>query len=132
LGGTDVRPCATRRGREAESISASYLEEQGIVLLSRNYRGPVGEIDIIGIDSGMVCFIEVRSRQSSRFVDPISTISPAKQQRIINTAVAFLIRAYDGKFQKYPCRFDVIILIVKTPKMPRVTWVKDAFRLPAY
>jgi len=130
LGGSDFRPSATRRGREAESISASYLEEQGIALLSRNYRGPVGEIDIVGIDSGVICFIEVRSRQSSAFIHPIETISPVKQRRIIKTAVAFLMQEYDGRFQTYPCRFDVVVLIVPILGLPKITWIKDAFRLP--
>lgn len=44
-----------------EAIVAKYLRNKGFIVLTRNYRLPYGEIDIVASKAGVVHFIEVKS-----------------------------------------------------------------------
>ena len=37
-------------GRYGEDVAARYLQDSGLVLIDRNWRGPSGEIDLIAPD----------------------------------------------------------------------------------
>ena len=47
-------------GLLAENLAASYLIEQGLKLLVKNYHCRFGEIDLIMQDKNTLVFIEVR------------------------------------------------------------------------
>jgi Holliday junction resolvase-like predicted endonuclease len=50
------------KGQWAESVATRYLTGSGWRILKRNYRTPIGEIDIVAEDqSGLCHFIEVKS-----------------------------------------------------------------------
>lgn len=124
-----MKHSASEMGRYAEQVSVLYLRQKGVLLLSRNYRGPHGEIDIIGLDADTVCFIEVRSRRHAKFADPILTIMSKKQQRIIKTALCFLSQNCNLNIRNYPCRFDTITLIIPDDRPRELVWTKSAFQL---
>ena len=46
-------------GNQGEIMAASFLEENGIQILERNYRNRFGEIDIVVRDGNILLFIEV-------------------------------------------------------------------------
>ena len=48
-------------GKRAEDLAVSYLESIGYKIIEKNYKTKLGEIDIIGKESGCICFVEVRS-----------------------------------------------------------------------
>ena len=51
-----------------EEIAADYLVSQGVMILERNYRNWLGEIDLIGMTAdGWLIFVEVKYRSSERF-----------------------------------------------------------------
>ena len=56
------------RGDRGEAAVADWLQARGCCLLERQFRCRYGEIDLIARDrEGTVCFIEVKTRSSSRF-----------------------------------------------------------------
>ena len=56
------------RGDRGEAAVADWLQARGCCLLERQFRCRYGEIDLIVRDrEGTVCFIEVKTRSSSRF-----------------------------------------------------------------
>lgn len=122
---------ASETGRIAEDASAQFLQQQGVQLLRRNYRGPSGEIDLIGIDVDTVCFVEVRARKNDKFLNPVASISSGKQRRIVDTARYFISQQPFAGISGNPCRFDVIVLIYQRVHGPLLTWYKDAFRVPS-
>ncbi len=124
-----MKHSASEMGRYAEQVSALYLQQKGVLLLSRNYRGPHGEIDIIGLDADTICFIEVRSRRHAKFADPILTIINKKRQRIINTALYFLSQDISLEIRNFPCRFDTITLVIPSGEPGELVWTKSAFQL---
>ncbi len=109
----------------AENAAASYLQNQGFHILERNYRSRFGEIDIIAEDKGELVFVEVRSREGTRFGLPQETVNWAKQQKIRNMAARYLKEK--GLWQKN-CRFDVIgVLIDENQKIKSLELIRDAF-----
>ena len=115
---------AHETGKLAENIAFDYLVQRGLSLLTRNYRCPFGEIDIIMEQGNIVTFIEVRYRKNNRYLAPIETINPQKCTRIINTGLHYLQGNRDAL--KKPCRFDVIT-VSGNLQSPDIMWIKNAF-----
>ncbi len=60
----DNSPAHQRTGRRGEEDVYFYLRRRGYVMVARNFRSPNrrGEIDLIGWDNDVLCFIEVKTR----------------------------------------------------------------------
>lgn len=77
-------------GRKGEDIAASYLERQGCEILARNYRCRYGEIDIIALDHGILCFVEVKTRSRSDFGRPCQAVDWKKEVHIKRCAYSYM------------------------------------------
>ena len=53
-------------GRHGEELAARHLIEQGLVVLDRNWRCDVGEVDIVARDGDALVVCEVKTRRSRR------------------------------------------------------------------
>lgn len=72
-------------GEQSESLASSFLEEEGFMIIKRNYFArKLGELDIIASKEGILHFIEVKASQTS--YDPIYNLRPAKLRKMINSA----------------------------------------------
>lgn len=59
-----------------EEIAADYLVSQGVMILERNYRNWLGEIDLIGMTAdGWLIFVEVKYRSSERSGSPLAAVN---------------------------------------------------------
>jgi len=67
-------------GKDSESLAVKYLKKQRYKILEKNYRTPVGEIDIIAKHKGVIVFVEVKARRSDRFGDPKGAVTYKKQR----------------------------------------------------
>ena len=112
-------------GQHYEALACSFLEQQGLTLLTSNFHSRLGEIDLIMLDGDTLVFIEVRFRQASQFASAAESITQAKQQRIINTAKMFL--AKNKAYQQCFCRFDVIAIELDSAQEAQYHWLKAAF-----
>jgi len=95
-----------RLGQQGEDRALAYLQQQGLRLLERNFRCKTGELDLIMQQSGTLVFVEVRQRASSRFGGAATSVTPAKQQRLLRAAQYFLLRYAELP----PCRFDLLAI----------------------
>lgn len=93
-------------GAQAEAAAEAYLADHGLVPLTRNYRAPTGEIDLVMRAGDCVVFVEVRARSRSTFGGALASISAAKRRRIVRTAQHYLQRHRLGERQAV--RFDVM------------------------
>jgi len=108
------------QGVKSEKQALSYLQEQGLSLVCRNYYCRFGEIDLIMRDRDTLVFIEVRYRKNSDFGGALASISKGKQAKIIKTA-----RHYLAQLETEPyCRFDAIA-IEQHANAPQ--WIQNAF-----
>ena len=92
-----------RLGNRGEDAAAAFLERRGYTIVERNYRCPLGEIDLVAIDGTTVVFVEVKLRYD-RFA-AYEAVHPRKQARISRAAFDFLLRR--GMLAR-PARFDVV------------------------
>jgi putative endonuclease len=96
-------------GKQGEEVVAQWLIACGGRVLHQRWRSKIGEIDIIGIESGTLLFIEVKTRNRSNWdADGLLAITPQKQAKIVSTAELFLLK--HPYLAEYPCRFDVAIV----------------------
>jgi len=108
LGAQAAQPSSKKIGDAAEDEALQYLQDQGLRLLTRNYRTPGrggGEIDLVmrGAD-GTLVFVEVRKRLSARHGGAAASVGWVKQKRIVRAAQHYLL----GLARLPPCRFDVV------------------------
>ena len=94
-------------GDQSETLATQFLEQEGFVILERNYFArKLGEIDIIAQQEDVLHFIEVKSGKSETF-DPIYNVTPAKLRKVINSAHYYL------KVKQLDVAFSVDALIVR-------------------
>jgi putative endonuclease len=116
------RASTKKVGDAAEDEALLYLQQQGLRLITRNYRTPGrggGEIDLImrAPDSTLV-FVEVRRRKSSVHGSAAASVGRGKQRRVVLAAQHYLLHLRSLP----PCRFDVIEV---TPE--GCHWLRAAF-----
>ncbi|SCC17690.1 YraN family protein [Kosakonia oryziphila] len=104
-----------------EAKARRWLESKGLRFLAANVRERGGEIDLIMRHKTTTVFIEVRYRRSSRFGGAASSITRAKQVRLLQTARLWLAR-HNGSFDTVDCRFDVVACTEND-----VEWIQNAF-----
>lgn len=113
------------QGAAAEDVACRYLEAQGFVLVTRNFRCRGGELDLIMRDGEYLVFIEVRSRSYTRYGAPAESVTRTKQRRLLRAAALYLQR----QRQDLPCRFDVVAILQASNHEPQIEWIRDAFQL---
>lgn len=103
-------------GSGTEFLAAQYLSERGYTIRRRNYAARGGEIDIIAEKDGVVAFVEVRFRQSTRFGTPAETVTLAKRRRITRTALNFMAENR-ASLEGRAFRFDVISMSMEDGRL---------------
>jgi putative endonuclease len=104
-------------GQAGESLAADTLQQQGYKVLTRNYRTPYGEVDLIAKDGDTLVFLEVKLRRSEFFGPPQAAVNTAKQRHLIRAAQYYLSRqgTADIKF-----RFDVVAITL-SGRQPQIS-----------
>ena len=77
-------------GNEGEGRAAAVLTKRGYKILSKNYRTPFGEIDIIAEEKDCLVFIEVKTRRGSSFGTSLEAVDSRKKLHIIRSAQMYL------------------------------------------
>jgi putative endonuclease len=117
-------PATTQIGHAAESAACRYLEDQGLILLARNYRSRFGEIDLIMRDQTTLVFVEVRQRRSEAYGTPAETVGVRKQAKLRATAEHYLQQ--NPQESQKPCRFDIVAITDDT-RGQQTQWLRNAF-----
>jgi putative endonuclease len=77
-------------GSYGERVAAQRLVEQGMVLVDRNWRCELGEVDLVLRDGDVLVFCEVKTRSSSAYGHPLEAVTPAKGERLRRLAVRWV------------------------------------------
>ena len=105
---------STRKlGLYGEDLACKYLQAKGYVILERNFRcRRFGDIDIVASKPGVLSFIEVKTRRSSRYGKPAEAVNLAKQRKIYRVAQYYL--QMRGLASRIPVlSFDVVEIIIE-------------------
>ena len=84
----EKRPQHLRIGTRGEEDAYFYLRKLGYTLVARNFRSPRcrGEIDLIGWDGDVLCFIEVKTRTSLAIKPPEAAVDRHKRRELAEVA----------------------------------------------
>ncbi len=122
------KPSHLALGQHGEAEAYFYLRRLGYRIVATNFRVPHdrGEIDLIGWDNDVLCFIEVKTRTDDSFAPPSTAVTKAKQKHILSVAKAYL-RRLPGDVRP-SCRFDVVSVVPsQTGGPPALSLRKGAF-----
>lgn len=115
------KQAAYRKGCQAEDQAASMLCHKGYRILSRRYRSPAGEIDLVAANGQHLAFVEVKARRN--LVEAAWSITPRQQRRIADAA-GYWLQSYP-EYQNLSMSFDAVLIA-----SPHVSeYIPDAFRL---
>jgi putative endonuclease len=137
---TQTRLSTSNVGIEGERLASAFLKREGYQLAAANFKVPVGrnmrgsvvtgEIDLIGYDGAILCFIEVKTRTSAEFAAPETAVNLRKQRQIIRTARMYrkIFRLRDVRY-----RYDVVSVILPAEERPAIEvlkgyWDEQRFR----
>ena len=138
-------------GKRGEEAAYFHLRKLGYVIVARNWRSRrrKGEIDLIGWDKDVLCFIEVKTR-GTRDVKPAEAAVDRPKQRELNAMAreylwrmsrtsknAFANSATDKSLHSSEivshrvCRFDVVSIYYEGEKheVTEITLFQNSFRM---
>jgi putative endonuclease len=102
----DQSPEHQKTGRRGEEAAYFYLRKSGYTMVARNFRSAKcrGEIDLIGWEDDVLCFIEVKTR-TTRDVKPGEAAVDRHKRREIAAVARDYLRRSPPSCQ---WRFDVV------------------------
>jgi putative endonuclease len=102
----DRKPEHLRIGQRGEEAAYFHLRKLGYTMVARNFRSPRcrGEIDLIGWEKDVLCFVEVKTR-STRDVKPAEAAVDRHKRREVAAVVREYLRGFPLSCQ---WRFDVV------------------------
>lgn len=111
-------------GSEGERAALEWYVRRGFRLVARNWRCPLGELDLVVRRGTLLAFVEVKTRSGDAFGGPFEAVNWRKQHKLRQLGEAFLAaNARDGL--RY--RFDVASVIPSGTGRPAVHVYEDAF-----
>ena len=110
-------------GNFGEELAAEEIQRQGMEILARNWRCPLGEIDIIARKDGLVAVIEVKTRRGRSAGTPEQAVDDQKQRKLCKLAQCYIESiGWEGEV-----RIDVVGVELSTSgELLRVTYWPDA------
>jgi putative endonuclease len=119
-------PPHQRTGRRGEEDAYFYLRRLGYVMVARNFRSSRrrGEIDLIGWDKNVLCFIEVKTRTTHDVKPAEAAVDRDKQRGLAAVADEYLRHSVP------PCewRFDVVTVYYEPQSsQPLIELFRNAF-----
>jgi putative endonuclease len=112
----------TAQGRRAlgqwgEQLAARWLSEAGLVILDRNWRCDLGEIDIVARSGDALVVVEVKTRTTDVFGPPEAAVTPAKADRLRRLTARWLA---EHSLSAREVRIDVVSIFVPHRGEPEV------------
>lgn len=77
-------------GAYGERVAERFLVDAGLVVLERNWRCPLGEIDIVARDGDCLVVCEVKTRSTTAYGHPLEALSRRKVARLRKLAYAWV------------------------------------------
>jgi putative endonuclease len=111
-------------GKLGEKAAQKFLKKRGYRIRETGFRCRHGEIDIIAQKKECLVFVEVRTKSNLEFGTPEESITQAKKERLIASALT-----YTATHQNAPClwRIDVVAIELDEKGKPsRIGHIENA------
>lgn len=124
--GDSDQPSNIRLGNLGEQAASEHLSRKGMRLLTKNYRTPRGEIDLVFRDRNCLVFVEVKTRSEGAYTRPAHAVDIRKQRRISLAAQTYL-RRIDTPRPVW--RFDVVEVYLESERISRIQHLRNVFEM---
>ena len=111
-------------GRAGEDAALAVFERRGYALVARNWRHPLGELDLVLLRRGTLVVCEVKTRTGAAFGGGYEAVTRSKRRTLRRLAEAFLQQQGVGVEQ---VRFDVASVWMPPGGHADVEVFEDAF-----
>ena len=111
-------------GKTGEEIAQQFLIDKGFIILAKNWRFRNVEIDIVAQKNNFISVVEVKTRSSNAFGEPITFVNKQKQKLLIQGAEWF---CEQKNINDVEINFDIISIIIKKDNTHSIEHVENAF-----
>jgi len=111
-------------GATGENLARHFLKRKGYKIIDTNYRCREGEIDIIARKKDCLVFIEVRTKASTDFGSPEESVTFAKRDKLISSALTYLSE-HQGLPESWRIDF-VAVELDQNGKTKRIELIENA------
>lgn len=108
-------------GGYGEASAARHLVAQGLVVLDRNWRCELGELDLVLRDGTVLVFCEVKTRTTDAFGSPLESVTPAKVARLRRLGARWLAE-HEMRIERV--RLDLVGVLLRPQGGVRVEHVR--------
>lgn len=112
-------------GAFGEELALKKIKRLGYRSILRNYRCPLGEVDLIARDGDTLVFIEIKTRKGKPVGYAKEAVNERKRRQLSKVALSYMKSQHccDTK-----ARFDVIAISLGQGE-PEIEVIKNAFDL---
>jgi putative endonuclease len=111
-------------GSKAERFARTFLEQQGLTFIMKNYRCRTGEIDLVMQDDEELVFVEVKYRSKSQHGSAVEFFHASKKRKF-ESAVMHYMQEKGFNPSIVPHRIDVVGIEGKGQQQQNITWLKS-------
>jgi putative endonuclease len=119
-----MRVKSKEKGRLGEEAACRFLKDAGYRIVERNYRCPIGEMDIVAWDGDTMVFVEVKCSTTSDPIPPKYRIDIHKKRKLTRLAHLYMKQK---SLECQSARFDVVQVLLGQDGSVKVDLIKDAF-----
>jgi putative endonuclease len=112
-----------RTGISGETIAVKYFAANGYKIMHRNWRHGRWEVDLIAEKTGILHFIEVKTRLSKSFGHPEEHVDNKKIQNLINAAEEYLY--LHPEWQRI--QFDILAITIMPGEPVEYFLIEDVY-----
>ena len=112
-------------GKLGEDLALKKIKRLGYKCIARNYRCPLGEIDIIAKDKDCLVFIEIKTRKGKSIGYAKEAVNAKKKRQLSKVALAYM-KAHNCCDVK--SRFDVVAINLYEGR-EQIEVIRNAFDL---
>jgi putative endonuclease len=109
-------------GARGEVLAGEFLETLGYEVLERNWRHGRHELDIVARTERELVIVEVKTRSSDQYGQPLEAVKGGKRNKMFQAANAYV----QATNMDLALRFDIISVILH-PQKPYIHHIPDAF-----
>lgn len=111
-------------GQASEMQAEQFLLAKGYRILDRNVRTPLGELDLVAEDQGVVVFVEVKGRTTEAFGGALLAVNHRKRVKLTKLAALYLAQRH---WSDKACRFDVVLVQGRSSDQGQIEHLQNAF-----
>jgi len=112
-------------GKLGEDLALREVKRLGYKKIVRNYRCPMGEVDLIARDGDTLVFIEIKTRRAGSTGYAKEAVNQRKRRQLSKVALCYMKEHHCFQTK---ARFDVVAVSLMGGR-PQLEVVKNAFDL---